>query len=518
MVIDANTGNVISSHAADEPRYPASLTKMMTLYVIFDLIEQGKLSYDTKIRVSSTAAATAPSKLGLEAGAEIALIDAVKALITKSANDMAVAIAEHIAGSERKFAALMTQKARQIGMASTTFKNPHGLPDGEQVTTARDMITLGLHLQDDFPKHYQLFSTREFRFAGEVHRNHNTLLFHYEGTDGIKTGYTQSSGFNLVANVRRGQKHVMGVIFGGGSAAARNQNMRTLLNIALLKGSTVKTRQPTLIARARNVPTPKPAPRPQAVAAAEKPVPAPQPAARPMPSRASPSPAAAPAIAAEGTAVAAAPVDPWQGKVEVARVRPILVAPRPPRQAQLPQPPQQDVQPAVLMPVAPAAIARAPEPLPAPTPPAPAAVAKATPIVPSRGALPSTFQQQAERLARGSDPVTPPPLRTQVADNAPAQPTYRLAGPTAAAAASQGAVQIQIGAYISVAEAEKRLTTARQQAGDLVGSSPAVTIPVTVSGKQMYRARFSGFDAVRAGHVCTELRRRQIDCLVAKAE
>ena len=291
MVIDANTGNVISAHAADEPRYPASLTKMMTLYVVFDLIEQGRLSYNTKIRVSPEAAATAPSKLGLEPGSEIALIDAVKALITKSANDMAVALAEHVAGSERKFAALMTQKARHISMASTTFKNAHGLPDTEQVTTARDMVTLGLRLQDDFPKHYPLFATREFRFAGDTHRNHNTLLFHYDGTDGIKPGYTQSSGFNLVANVRRGQKHVMGVVFGGASAAARNQNMRTLLNIALLKGSTVKTRQPALIARARNAPAPKPATRPEAVVAAQKPVPAPLPASRPA-STAPPVPAA----------------------------------------------------------------------------------------------------------------------------------------------------------------------------------------------------------------------------------
>ncbi len=507
MVIDANTGNVISAHAADEPRYPASLTKMMTLYVVFDLIEQGRLSYNTKIRVSPEAAATAPSKLGLEPGSEIALIDAVKALITKSANDMAVALAEHVAGSERKFAALMTQKARHISMASTTFKNAHGLPDTEQVTTARDMVTLGLRLQDDFPKHYPLFATREFRFAGDTHRNHNTLLFHYDGTDGIKTGYTQSSGFNLVANVRRGQKHVMGVVFGGASAAARNQNMRTLLNIALIKGSTVKTRQPALIARARNAPAPKPASRPEAVVAAQKPVPAPLPASRP---------------ASTAAPVAAAPdPDPWAGKVEVARVRPILVAPRQPRLAQLPpQAAQQAAEPHAPMPVAyaPALPSQAPA-QPPPTARAPAPLPTAAAIAPApspaRGAPPSTLQAQAQNLARGSDPVAPPALRTQIADNAATTPAYRLAGP---AATTAGAVQIQIGAYNSASEAEKRIASARQQAGDLLGANPAAAVAVNVAGKQMYRARFSGFEAARAGQVCTELRRRLIDCLVAKSD
>lgn len=528
MVIDANTGNVISAQAADEPRYPASLTKMMTLYVVFDLIEQGRLSYDTRIRVSSEAAATAPSRLGLEPGSDIALSDAVKALITKSANDMAVAIAEHIAGSEKKFAALMTQKARHIGMASTTFKNAHGLPDAEQVTTARDMIKLGLRLQDDFPKHYQQFSTREFRFAGETHRNHNTLLFHYDGTDGIKTGYTQSSGFNLVANVRRGQKHVMGVVFGGASAAARNQNMRTLLNIALLKGSTVKTRQPAVIARVRNAPSPTPAARPQAVAVAEKPVPKPQPAARPAP--------AAPAPAVVAQAPAADPA--WKGTVEVARVRPILVAPRPPRQAQLPPQPAIATDAPPPVPAAATTVVQSPPPVPAtivqhPAPPRPLPpIAHAPPpqpvrqpspglavaAAPQRGAMPSTFQQQAHNLARGSEPLSPASLRTEVAGNATAPPTYRLAGPTAAPTLSAGAVQIQIGAYNSAADAEKRIASARQQAGDLIGASPAAAVAVTVAGKQMYRARFSGFDAARAGQVCTELRRRQIDCLVAKAD
>ncbi len=160
LVIDANSGRILYQTAADEPRYPASLVKLMTLYMVFELIEQGRLNYRTKIRFSANAVAAAPSKLDVAEGTEIDLIDAIKALITKSANDVAVALAEHIASSEERFAQLMTQKARQLGMTATTFRNASGLPDTQQVTTARDMITLALKLHDDFPKHYPLFATR----------------------------------------------------------------------------------------------------------------------------------------------------------------------------------------------------------------------------------------------------------------------------------------------------------------------------------------------------------------------
>src|SRR6185436_17114024 len=209
----------------------------------------------------------------LEEGEEIALIDAIKVLITKSANDVAIAVAEHIAGSEEKFARLMTRKAHQLGMSATTFRNASGLPDDAQVTTARDMVTLALRLQDDFPKHYPLFATRTASYKSEEFRNHNTLLFHYEGTDGLKTGYTRASGFNLVASVRRGKKHVIGAVFGGVSAESRNAAMRTFLNMGLVKASNEKTRQPAapLIAQAprpaavqkiASVLTPKRIPRP----------------------------------------------------------------------------------------------------------------------------------------------------------------------------------------------------------------------------------------------------------------
>ena len=244
LILDANTGRTLYQSSAEAPRHPASLAKMMTLYLVFEHIEQGRLTFQTKIRMSANAAAAAPSKLDLDEGEEIAVIDAVKALITKSANDVAVAIAEHIAGSESNFARLMNQKAAQLGMHATLFKNASGLPDLEQVTTARDMVTLALRLQDDFPRHYPLFSTRTFSFNGDTYKNHNKLLTNYEGTDGLKTGYTHASGFNLVASVRRGHKHVIGAVFGGESASTRDRTMRTFLNVGLVKASHIKSRVP----------------------------------------------------------------------------------------------------------------------------------------------------------------------------------------------------------------------------------------------------------------------------------
>lgn len=244
LVVDANTGRVLYQKSADALRYPASLTKLMSLYLIFELIEAGRLNYRTKIRFSANAVAAPPSRLGVKEGTEIDLIEAIKLLITKSANDVAVAVAEHIAGSEERFAQLMTRKARQLGMKNTTFRNASGLPDSEQVTTARDMITLALRLQDDFPKRYPLFATRKFTYGDKTYRNHNRLLFNYKGTDGIKTGYIRAAGFNLVASVRRGGKHVVAALFGGKTSRRRNRAMRKHLDKALRKASTSKTRRP----------------------------------------------------------------------------------------------------------------------------------------------------------------------------------------------------------------------------------------------------------------------------------
>ncbi|MEQ1715320.1 MAG: D-alanyl-D-alanine carboxypeptidase family protein, partial [Hyphomicrobium sp.] len=256
MILDANTGAVLHEEDGDQPRHPASLTKMMTLYLTFETLEQGRMAMSSMVKISQEAASVAPSKLDLDPGEEISVSDAVRALITKSANDVAVALAEKIGGSQANFVRLMNAKARDLGMNKTNFENASGLPDPDQVTTARDMITLALHLQDDFPQHYPLFALRAFSYKGHSHRNHNTLMNNFAGIDGIKTGYTRASGFNLVTSVRRGGRHLVGAVFGGPSAATRNGEMRMLLTRALNRASTTKTRKsaPMLVAKLKGEP------------------------------------------------------------------------------------------------------------------------------------------------------------------------------------------------------------------------------------------------------------------------
>jgi D-alanyl-D-alanine carboxypeptidase len=224
-----NTGETLFARNADDKRYPASLTKMMTLYVLFEELDAGRLSLDSKLSISANAAAQAPSKLGLRAGKTIEVEDAILGLTTKSANDAAVVIAENVSGSVSGFAERMNRTARAVGMNSTTFRNPNGLPNPGQTTTARDFARLGAALQRRFPQYYKFFSARSFTYAGKKYRNHNRLLGSVEGVDGIKTGYIRASGFNLVSNVRRGDKHIIAVVMGGKTGASRDAHMRELI-------------------------------------------------------------------------------------------------------------------------------------------------------------------------------------------------------------------------------------------------------------------------------------------------
>jgi len=461
LVIDANSGNTLYASAADEPRYPASLTKMMTLYMVFDLIERGRLSYQTQIRISEHAAAAAPSKLDLKEGEEIALIDAIRVLITKSANDVAIAVAEHIGGSEANFARLMTQKAHQIGMKATTFRNASGLPDPGQVTTARDMATLALRLQDEFPQHYVLFGTRTFSYKGETYKNHNTLLFHYEGADGIKTGYTRASGFNLVSSVRRGNKHVIGVVFGGASAATRNNAMRTYLNMGLVKASTQRTRKgtPALVARA---------PVQERVAQA----PAPRRAEKPMPEPVAPS-APAPAVAAPVQETSAS-------RLTMVRVRAMPMGEPKAARAEVPSLPPA---PAMQKPVQPAAAKVPAQPMPA--------------------AMPSSLDAQAVRLTRGEQPTAATPSRRA----APA--------PTPAAAGTR--FHVQIGAFPSAQEAERQLAAVKPRAAMLAQAKP-LTQAIQQGDKTLYRARYAGLDSTSANAACDTLKTQGVTCMVFKGE
>jgi len=229
MVVDANSGRVLYADHENDLRHPASVTKVMTLYMLFEQLEKGAYSLDDEITISHHAASMSPSKLGLRPGSTISVEDAIKALVTKSANDIAAAVAESIGGTEERFAQMMTAKARSLGMSRTYYANASGLPNSAQVTTARDLITLGRSIQERFPRYYAYFSTHQFTFRGATMGNHNRLLGRVEGMDGIKTGYTNASGFNLLTSVKRGNRRIVSVVLGGKTAAGRDRIMAGLI-------------------------------------------------------------------------------------------------------------------------------------------------------------------------------------------------------------------------------------------------------------------------------------------------
>lgn len=229
IVVDATSGEVLYAKRADSPRYPASLTKVMTLYLTFEALDSGKLKLTDRIPISPHAAAQAPTKLGLRAGDSITVEDAMYAIALKSANDIAVAMAEKLGGTESRFAALMTLRAQELGMTNTRFVNANGLPDSRQITTARDLAILSRAVMRDYPQHYKLFSVQQYTVRGQVLRNHNHLLGKMAGVDGIKTGFTNASGFNLAASAVRDGRRLIAVVMGGPSTAVRDENAQDLL-------------------------------------------------------------------------------------------------------------------------------------------------------------------------------------------------------------------------------------------------------------------------------------------------
>ena len=229
IVVDGNSGAVLQASNPDALRHPASLTKVMTLYLLFERLDAGRLKLDTPLPVSDHASEQDPTKLGLKPGQTIAVEDAIKGIVTRSANDAAVVIAEYLGGSEDAFAKLMTQKAHALGMAHTTYVNASGLPDDDQITTARDQALLGRAIQDSFPRYYKFFSTQAFEFHGETIRGHDHLLSEVEGVDGIKTGFTTASGFNLLTSLHRDGRYLVAVVMGGPSASERDARMRGLI-------------------------------------------------------------------------------------------------------------------------------------------------------------------------------------------------------------------------------------------------------------------------------------------------
>lgn len=230
IVIDADTGAVLHESSADASRYPASLTKMMTLYMLFEAMEQRKMTVDTRMPVSTHAARMPQTNIGLRAGDSISVREAIPALIVRSANDVAAVVAEALGKTETNFGRMMTDKARKLGMRSTTFRNASGLPNNEQKTTARDMVVLSTRLMKDFPKYYHYFSTQSFSYKGITYNSHNRMVRNTAGVDGLKTGFIRASGFNVATSARRGNRRVVAVVMGGNTAATRDQHMAQLID------------------------------------------------------------------------------------------------------------------------------------------------------------------------------------------------------------------------------------------------------------------------------------------------
>lgn len=229
IVIDANSGEVLYDKRADSPRYPASVTKVMTLYLTFEALSEGRLKLTDRVPISPRAAAQAPTKMGLRPGDSLSVDEAIRAMAVKSANDIATAMAEKLGGSESRFAALMTLRGQELGMRNTRFVNASGLPDSRQISTARDLAILSRATMRDFPQYYSYFSLTGFNFRGNYIRGHNRLLTSMEGFDGLKTGYTNASGFNLAGSAVRDGRRLIAVVLGGSSTAWRDNNMEDLL-------------------------------------------------------------------------------------------------------------------------------------------------------------------------------------------------------------------------------------------------------------------------------------------------
>jgi D-alanyl-D-alanine carboxypeptidase len=530
LIIDVNSGAVLHKDDADELRHPASLTKMMTLYLTFETLESGRLKMSDMITISQNAASVAPSKLDLKPGEQISVRNAIGAIVTKSANDIAVALAEKIGGTEANFVRLMNVRARQIGMTKTHFENPSGLPNDDHVTTARDMATLALHLMDDYPTYFPVFETRTFTYEGKSYRNHNTMLNTYAGVDGIKTGYTRASGFNLVTSVHRGRRHLLGVVFGGRTAASRNAEMRVLLTKAFIRASTTKTRKPMLLAKggsSRKIADRSQSRPAQQVAEAgqaerqETPIHVFKVRPVPIVTKNSTAPAdqttdmedtdgpdtsvaaqtskpnnsdagflaAAERLGQRAEMLGASDRIPDSMHTGAVARQPVAFAPA--------RDPAADVPPVQMRP-------RFQAP-----PQARAVIAERQPIQTSEtrqlGLPPSTLNAQASALdAR--------------LNRAPVQAQYRQARQqqdrVTTVRASAGNYEVQIGAYGSIAEAQRALSSVQDKASRLLAGSASVTHPVTKNGHQFFRARFAGFDADRAASTCTALRSKGVDCFV----
>ena len=478
LVMDAHTGKILYSRSADELRYPASLTKVMTLYLLFEKLEKGEATLKSRITMTQRGANQPPSKLGLRPGQTISVEDAILALVTRSANDVASAAGAFIAGTEANFATLMTKKARELGMTRTTYKNASGLPNSAQMTTARDQATLALRMHKDFPQYYHYFSTEQFNWGKSRIRNHNRLLGEYRGTTGLKTGYTNASGFNLTATVERDDKFLIGVVIGGEKAKSRDQQMIAILDRAFPQAIAMKTGRTQIAA----TPPPVPVVRPEAPAGL---IPAEDRAAMLQLAAAVDESANAGGINAEGDAGAATP----------------LPSPLP-------------VITATLTETAPAA-AKTAAPVDNVTAYAVAALRTAEDAGRQAGREIGNFLVAPANASISPDAAANPLIREAALDPARTAPAAMQSWREGDPLIPDGTWIIQIGAYADQADAVGSIRKALRAAPGELGTAVPVTIPVkTADNRTLYRSRFGGFDnETSAKTACGRLARQSIPCI-----
>jgi D-alanyl-D-alanine carboxypeptidase len=558
IIVDGNSGAVLSSNNPDGIRRPASLTKIMTLYLLFERLDAGKMKLDTEMEVSEHASEQAPTKLGLKPGQTLKVEDAIKGLVTRSANDAAVVIAEAIAGDEDEFAKLMTRKARALGMSKTTYRNASGLPNDEQLTTARDQATLGRAIQDRYPRYYRYFATTVFNYRGQSIRNHNRLLGNVEGVDGIKTGYTHASGFNLVSSMRRGNRHLIGVVLGGRSGGSRDATMRNLLAENLEKGATKRTvaaiternpadgtvdvaeadtaSRPTEVAQSGSAaaePGLAAMPLTRSIAPAKPSLMAAAAAALPAPpakvEQNKNEPQAKPELAPLTSGViqtqqisaipgSAEPMKPVKVKTVQVKAGPMKLAAAGPSQPAVPpitsalpaRPEVAETSSAVVANAAETRAEAAREALRAAMPPQPANHGTGNGVL---GVLPASALTHAPSQAPHAQTLA-------FADPAPrAQPQAvqqnDAVKPAAPAVVRTGWI-VQVGALESESEAKQRIDLARSKASALLSKADPFTEPVVSKDRTLFRARFAGLDRDQAEAVCRTLKRADISCMTVR--
>lgn len=554
IIVDGNSGSVLQATSPDGIRHPASLTKIMTLYLLFERLESGRMKLDTEMPVSQHAADQDPTKLNLRAGQTIRVEDAIKGLVTRSANDAAVVIAEAIGGDEDDFAQMMTRKARSLGMSKTVYRNANGLPNDEQVTTARDQATLGRAIQERFPRYYRYFATSTFNWRGQSIRNHNHLLGSVEGVDGIKTGYTRASGFNLVTSMRRGNRHLIGVVLGGRSGGSRDATMRNLLAENLEKGATTHTvvavterngaDANTDVADASETPA-RPAPQVQQAAAAPAPETAPQrlasrlsalaaataamppaqarpdtskPEVRPTESRIEPAPLTNGVISSQPLSIipgSSEPMKPVRVKTVQVKAGTVKVASAAPAQV-TPQVTSTIAARSDVAETSGAVVARADlinKPEMASQPEAKAELARTE--MPRQPAGFGTGNGILGVLPAATA-AAPTPAAAKLASADPAPQPIQMSATTKPVVTHSGWI-VQVGALESENEAQQRIDAARSSARGLLSKADPFTEPVLAKdNRKLYRARFAGLERDQAEAVCRALKRADISCITVR--